>query len=83
MRRIFEEIIALNVIPNAKPEFPLDVVTEYEQETDHLEMRITWHGAQYNPLTEGNEISLKLVGAAIKDGKFFYESGENRLTITL
>lgn len=83
MRRIFEEILALNVIPNAKPTFPLDVVTEYEEETDRLEMRITWHGVEYNPLTEGNELSLKLVGAAIKDGKFLYDSGENRLIITL
>ena len=83
MRRIFEEILALNVIPNAKPAFPLDIVVEYEEETDHLEMRITWHGVEYNPLTTGNELSLKLVSAAIKDGKFIYESGENRLVITL
>ena len=83
MRRIFEEILALNVIPNARPAFPLEVVTEYEQDTDCLEMRITWQGAEYDPLTMGNEISLKLVNAIIKDGKFLYESGENRLTITL
>lgn len=83
MRRIFEEILALNVIPNAQPAFPLEVVTEYEQDTDCLEMRITWQGAEYDPLTMGNEISLKLVNAIIKDGKFLYESGENRLTITL
>lgn len=82
MRRVFEEMLALNVIPNAKPDFPLDIVTEYEEETDHLEMRVTWHGAEYNPLTEGNELSLKLVKAAVKEEKFLYESGENRLVIT-
>lgn len=83
MRRIFEEILALNVIPNAGHVFPLDVVTEYAQETDRLEVRITWRGGEYNPLTEGNEFSLKLVGAIIKDGKFLYKSGENRLTVIL
>ena len=83
MRRIFEEILALNVIPNAGPAFPLEVVTEYEQDSDRLEMRITWHGEEYDPLTKGGELSLKLVAAIIKDGKFLYEDGENRLTIAL
>ena len=83
MRRIFEEILALNVIPNAKPAFPLEVVTEYAQEVDRLEMRITWRGSEYNPLAAGDELSRKLVGAIIKDGTFLYDSGENRLRITL
>lgn len=82
MRRVFEEILALNVILNAKPKFPLNLIVEYQEETDCLEMRIAWHGSEYNPLTNGNELSLKLVSAAVKDAKFAYESGENKLVIT-
>lgn len=50
---------------------------------DRPALRITWRGDEYDPLTRGNEISLKLVHAIIKDGKFLYENEENRLTIAL
>ena len=83
MRRIFEEMLALNIIPNSSLKFPLELVTEYEEETDKLEMRFIWTGREYNPLTEGDEISLKLVQAAMKDSGFIHEAGENRLVVIL
>ncbi len=83
LRRVFEEILALNIIPNASVEFPLEFVVEYEEENDRLEMRFVWKGQQYDPLTEGDEISLMLVRAAIKDSKYIYEDGANRLVVIL
>jgi hypothetical protein len=50
---------------------------------DRPALRITRRGDEYDPLTRGNEISLKLVHAIIKDGKFLYENEENRLTLAL
>ena len=50
---------------------------------DRPALRITRRGDEYDPLTRGSEISLKLVHAIIKDGKFLYASGENRSTIAL
>ena len=50
---------------------------------DRPALRITWRGDEYDPLKRGSKISLKLVHAIIKDGKFLYASGENRSTIAL
>ncbi len=83
MRRVFEEILAINIIPDGLPEFPLELAAEYEESTDNLEMSFTWAGREYNPLTEGDEISVRLVHSAVKDSKFVYEDGRNRLTVTL
>lgn len=83
LRRIFEEILALNIIPNAALRFPLEMIIEYEEETDHLEMRLHWKGLEYNPLMQGDEISLKLVQSAMKEGSFYYEDGENRLVVSV
>lgn len=83
MRRVFEEILALNIIPNANPEFPLEVVTEFEEEADRLKMRFAWRGEEYDPLTEGDALSRKLVETAIRGGEFRYVAGENRLTVIL
>lgn len=83
MHRIFEEILALNIMTYRFLEFPIELVVEYEEEIDRLEMRFTWSGREYNPLTEGDDISLSLVKATIKDGRFNYESGENRLVVML
>ena len=83
MRSIFEELLAINIIPNGSPEFPLELVTEYEEETDNLEMRFVWAGREYDPLASGDEISVKLVRSAIKDSSFTYENGENRFTVSI
>ena len=83
LRRIFEEILALNIIPNAALRFPLEMIIEYEEETDHLEMRLHWKGLEYNPLMQGDEISLKLVRSAMKEGSFYYKDGENRLVVSV
>ena len=83
MRSIFEELLAINIIPNGSPEFPLELVTEYEEETDSLEMRFVWAGREYDPLANGDEISVKLVRSAIKDSSFTYKNGKNRFTVSI
>ncbi len=83
MRRLFEELLAINILPNAGPAFPLEVAAEYEEETDNLEMRFAWAGREYDPLTEGDELSRQLVRSASKDGRFSYTDGRNRLVMSL
>ena len=83
MRRVLEELLALNIIPNAAPEFPLEVVTEYDEEPDRLEMRFAWTGRKYDPLTEGDEISMKLVHSAITSSQYSYQDGKNRFVVNL
>ena len=83
MRRIFEEILTLNLIPNGSPTFPLELTTEYSEDTDVLEMRLRWTGPEYNPLAQGDELTLKLGRAAVTDSRFTYEAGVNLLVVTL
>ncbi len=80
---VFEEICAMNIIPNRKQEYVLHISTEYEQESDTLEMRFTWGGARYNPMEEGDELSIRLVKAYLKDSDYTYENGENNLRVTV
>ena len=83
MRSIFEEMVALNIVPGGSPAYPLEVTAEYEEEADRLEMRMSWSGGEYNPLIQGDEISRKIVQAAATDSQFSYEDGENRLVVVL
>ncbi len=83
LRRSFEEICATNIIPNSAEDYVLNVSTEYSEDTGILEMRYIWGGKPYNPLEEGDELSLKLLKAYLKDSSYSYENGENRLTVSL
>ncbi|MGN1367305.1 MAG: ABC transporter permease subunit [Aristaeellaceae bacterium] len=83
LRRVFEEMVTLNVIPNASPVFPLELSAEYEEDSDTLQMRLHWRGSEYNPVTQGDELTLLLSRASITGSHFTYEDGENRLVLTL
>ncbi len=83
LRLLFEEIVSLNIIPNASPVLPLSVSAEFEESTDTLEMRYEWMGEEYNPLIKGEDISLKIANAQIKDSEFTYKDGSNRLVLSL
>lgn len=79
----FEEICATNIIPNQAQEYLVQVSTEYSEDTDTLEMRFEWGGRRYNPMEEGETISILLVKAFLKDAVYTYENEENRLVVTL
>ena len=83
LRLLFEELVAVNILPNCRSPFPLELAVEYDGEKDVLEMRFKWNGEEYNPLENGDEISLCLVKAAMKDGGYECENGANRLVISL
>ncbi len=83
LRRLFEELVAVNILPNCHSPFPLELAVEYDGEKDVLEMRFKWSGEEYNPLENGDEISLCLVKAAMIDGVYEYENGTNRLVISI
>ncbi len=83
LRRAFEEICATNIIPNSPADGKLAVTTEYAEATGALEMRFVWKGTRYDPLIEGDELSMRLMKGFIKDSEFEYVDGENRLRIEM
>lgn len=83
LKRVFEEVCALNIVPNSGIEYPLEVSVEYADETGKLEIHLIWRGKQYNPMEEGDELSLLLVKAAVKESSFTYTDGVNHLIMEL
>lgn len=83
LRRAFEEICALSIVPNRDGDDTLEIFTEYYEADGKLSMRFEWGGRQYHPLEEGDELSIRLVKAVLTDSSYSYENGRNRLTISL
>ncbi len=83
LRRAFEEICATNIIPNSQDDYELTVSTEYEEDTGELVMHFEWGGDEYNPMTEGDELSIMLIKAYLESDTYVFENGENHLTVSL
>ena len=83
MRRAFEEICATNVIPRSAGDYVVHITAEYSEETGKAQMRFTWGGAPFNPLEEGEELSVKLLWGYFSQFEYRYRDQENDLTISL
>lgn len=83
LRRAFEEICALNIVPNREDEDVLQVFTEYYEADGKLSMRFVWGGRQYHPLESGEELSVRLAKSVVTDSSYSYEGGKNQLVVWL
>ncbi len=83
MQSVYEEILAQSIAPCPGASFPVDVSVEYSEKENRLEMRFTWSGADFDPMREGDELSVKLVRAAVRGYEHTYADGVNRLIFTL
>lgn len=83
LRHAFEEICALNLVPNREENDTLEITTEYAEADGKLSMRFVWTGRAYHPLEEGDEISIRLVKSIIKESRYGYENGKNQLIVWL
>ncbi len=83
LRHVFEEVCTLGVVPGKDEGYVLNISTEYAEATGNLEMRFVWGGRGFDPLEEGDELSVMLLKAFIKESKYSFEDGENRLTLII
>lgn len=83
LRRAFEEICALNIVPNRDEGNMLEIFTEYYEVDGKLSMRFVWDGRQYQPLEAGEEISVRLAKSVVTDSSYSYENGKNHLVVWL
>ena len=83
MRRAFEEICATNVIPRSAGDYELHITAVYAEETGRAQMRFTWGGKPFNPLEEGDALSVKLLKGFFSESTYRYENGENDLAVSL
>ncbi len=83
MRRAFEEICATNVIPRSAGEYELHITAEYAEETGKAQMRFVWGGEPFNPLEDGDELSVKLLKGYFSETAYRYEDHTNILNVCL
>ena len=78
-----EEIVFMNIIPfisHHENGMPINVNFQYSEITGNAEAKIVYGGMQYNPLSDGDELSSILVKKLSEKSKYKY-SEKNVLTI--
>ncbi len=79
----FEEIAAVNIIPQLSSSFDLKFLLEYSDKDRIAREKFIYNGDAYNPFEKGDEISLSIVNSMITDKEYSYKNGINTLTITI
>ncbi len=83
LRRVYEEILAQNLVPVQGVGFPITLSIEYSEKEDSLEMRFIWQGERYDPMESGDEISVKIVKASVSGYGHEHTNGANSLIIKI
>ena len=79
--RCFEEVCVQPVIPASGSGRELCVAVEYDEKKDSLSMRFVWEGTRFDPVTDGDELSAKLILASCDSESFEYSDGRNTLSL--
>ncbi len=79
--RCFEEVCVQPVIPAEGSGRELCVSVEYDEKKDSLRMRFVWEGNRFDPVSDGDELSAKLILASCDSETFEYAEGRNILTL--
>ena len=69
------------VIPASGSGRELCVAVEYDEKKDSLSMRFVWEGTRFDPVTDGDELSAKLILASCDSESFEYSDGRNTLSL--
>ncbi len=81
--RAFEELAVENIIPHCGEAIDLHVAVEYEQKADELIMVFTWSGDRFDPFSEGDPLTIRLISGFVTEQAYEYEDDTNRLTVVL
>lgn len=82
---VFEEVVFQSLVPAAregKCDFPLAIQIEHAAVEEGITMRMTWGGATFDPLTQGDELSATLVSSLCSSARYQYADG-NELVLCL
>ncbi len=83
MYRIFDEIYNINILPRKDDGEPVLLLAEYNEEKAQIQMRFGWKGESYDPIAQGDELSVMLVKHYAKEHRYAYEGGENLLVLNI
>ncbi len=77
MQLVFEELLVNSLIPSLPKSFELTFTAEYAEEKDSVSLRISYGGAELNPLNLADGVSRKLIEKAGSDYIHSYSNGMN------
>ena len=76
----FEELVITNIIGKLQEPFELDIMVEHSQTDEQLKFEISYGGERYNPLEDGDELSINLVKKLSLSNEYTYDT-KNKVTI--
>ena len=82
LQLIFEEVVKQE-LSTRENVFPINVVTEYSESDGSVTFEVTYGGAEYDPVKNGNEISSAIIRNASASVEHTYIDGLNRFRSTI
>lgn len=83
IQHVFEELAAVNIIPQLGSSFDLKYTLEYSDKDGRLEEQFVYDGEPYNPFEKGDEISMAIIKGIIKNQEYSIQNGINSLKVEL
>ena len=77
---VFEELVVTNIIPKMGDVVDVKAEIDYSEESGNVSMTITYSGDKFDPLTDGDDISMLIVKKYVVGHSFKYEN-ENKLLL--
>ncbi len=81
MQVVFEELCVQVLVPRLPQELQMKIVSEYSEESGTVEMRIQYNGAPFDPLAEGDELSVALVKNAVSGIEYCGVCGDHGMNV--
>ena len=81
----FDEIFMENLIIMLRQDplvLPILISAEYSEKEKMLSVEYTWHGERFNPIEEGDELSMLIMSKLAKNIRYRYD-GRNHIVVTL
>ncbi len=76
--RCFEEIVAVNIVPKLETGSKLHVFIDYQSDRKELSMVFNWRGARFEPMVDGDEISVMIIRKSITRDDYRYDDADTR-----
>ena len=80
MQSVFEELCVQSLIPRFGKQFKLNVVVEYSNENGNVDLSLRYDGNLFNPLTDGDELSVMIVKGACDSSAYQAVDGREGYT---
>ncbi len=77
---ITEELGAIILVDKYQEETDAKMTFSYKEETGTMDIKVTFKGEKFNPLTEGDPVSVSIIKRAVGDLEYRYEDGLGVIT---